>query len=151
MNDATHGIVRNLVTGDTFYAEKGKGATWNGKRIWVRPFQAATSVFMVYLGKYSATATNAVVHKTRRTRSMGCSSLEMCLVAAGLADGFYLNSDVYERSLRIVDIAASALILREAGGELYDMHGKVLDMSLDLKVRANCLAVGDMAAMRWMQ
>jgi fructose-1,6-bisphosphatase/inositol monophosphatase family enzyme len=151
MNDATHGIVRNLVTADTFYAEKGRGATWNEKRIRVRPFEQASSVFMVYLGKYSAAATNAVVHKTRRTRSMGCSSLEMCLVAAGLADGFYLNSDVYERSLRVVDIAASALILREAGGELYDMHGKVLDMSLDLKVRANCLAVGDTAAMRWVQ
>jgi fructose-1,6-bisphosphatase/inositol monophosphatase family enzyme len=117
----------------------------------VRPFDQVSSVFMVYLGKYSSAATNAVVHKTRRTRSLGCSSLEMCLVAAGLADGFYLNSDVYERSLRVVDIAASALILREAGGELYDMQGKVLDMTLDLKVRANCLAVGDAAVLEWIK
>ncbi|MCG7845248.1 MAG: hypothetical protein MIO90_07450 [Methanomassiliicoccales archaeon] len=151
MNDASHGIVRNLVTDDTFYAEKGKGATWNGRRIRVRPFDQVNSVLMVYLGKFSSAATTAVVHKTRRTRSMGCSSLEMCLVAAGLADGFYLNSDVYERSLRVVDIAASALILREAGGELYDMQGNILDMALDLKVRANCLAVGDAAALRWLQ
>jgi len=149
MNDATHGIVRNLVTGDTFYAEKGKGATWNGRPIRVRSCDMGSSVLFVYLGKFSSSATNAVVHKARRTRSMGCSSLEMCLVAAGLADGFYLNSEVYERSLRVVDIAASALILREAGGELYDMKSNILDMELDLKVRANCLAVGDSAVMRW--
>ncbi len=71
-------------------------------------------------------------------------------MAAGLADGFYLNSEVYQRALRVVDIAASALILREAGGELYDLDGNVLDMALDLEVRANCLAAGDAAMVRWL-
>jgi fructose-1,6-bisphosphatase/inositol monophosphatase family enzyme len=149
MNDATHGIVQNLVTGDLFYAERGKGATWNGRAIRVRKCQEDSSVLFVYLGKYSAATANGVLRKARRTRSMGCSSLEMCLVAAGLADGFYLHSEVYQRALRVVDIAASALILREAGGELYDLSGKVLDMDLDLNVRANCLAAGDAALLRW--
>jgi len=147
MNDATHGIVRNLVTGDTFYAEKGKGATWNDRPIHVRRCERDGSVLFVYLGKYSAATANGVLRKARRTRSLGCSSLEMCLVAAGLADGFYLHSEVYQRALRVVDIAASALVLREAGGEVYDLAGNVLDMDLDLKVRANCLAVGDRAVL----
>lgn len=149
MGDATHGIVRNLVTGDTFYAEKGKGAAWNGKPIHVRRFEPEEAVLLVYLGKFSAATANGIVHKARRTRSMGCSSLEMCLVAAGLADGFYMHSKVHHRALRVVDIAASALILREAGGELYDLEGKVLDMDLDLKCRANCVAVGDPATLGW--
>ncbi len=151
MNDATHGIVRNLVTGDIFYAERGKGATWNGRRIKVRSLDPANSVLFMYLGKFSSEAAGVLLKKVRRARSMGCSSLEMCLVAAGLADAFYMNSAVYERSLRIVDIAASALILREAGGELYDLNGNILDMTLDLKVRANCMAAGDPAALRWVQ
>lgn len=150
MNDATHGIVRNLVTGDKFYAEKGKGATWNGRPIHVRKCDRDSSVLFVYLGKFSAATANGVLRKARRTRSMGCSSLEICLVAAGLADGFYLHSEVYQRALRVVDIAASSLILREAGGELYDLDGKVLDMSLDLEVRANCLAAGDPSLLRWL-
>jgi fructose-1,6-bisphosphatase/inositol monophosphatase family enzyme len=150
MNDATHGIVQNLVTGDRFYAEKGKGATWNGRPNHVRDCDRDSSVLFVYLGKYSAATANGVLRKARRTRSMGCSSLEMCLVAAGLADGFYLHSEVYQRALRVVDIAASSLILREAGGELYDLQGNVLDMSLDLEVRANCLAAGDPALLRWL-
>ncbi len=151
MNDASQGIVRNLVTGDTFYAEKGKGATWNERPIMVRPFDQANSVLMMYLGKFSSSSSIGIVRKARRTRSLGCSSLEMCLVAAGLADGFYMNSELYERSLRVVDIAASALILREAGGELYDLKGGILDMALDLMDRANCLAVGDQTVLRWIQ
>ena len=151
MNDATDAIVRNLVTGDIFKASKGKGATWNGRTIHVRDFDPDGSVLLVYLGKFCSPASNAIVHKARRTRSMGCSSLEMCLVAAGLADGFYMNSKVYKRSLRVVDIAASALILREAGGELFDLDDNVLDMRLDLEDRANCLAVGDRAVTRWIR
>lgn len=151
MNDASHGLVRNLVTGDLFYAERGRGATWNGRSIRVRPFDQQNSVLMIYLGKYASPSCNGVVRRARRTRSLGCSSLEMCVVAAGLADGYYMNSDVYERSLRVVDIAASALILREAGGELFDPQGEVLDLALDLRSRSNCLAVGDTATLRWVQ
>jgi fructose-1,6-bisphosphatase/inositol monophosphatase family enzyme len=151
MNDATDAIVRNLVTGDTFKAIKGKGATWNGRTIHVRDFDPDNSVLMVYLGKFCSPASNAIVHKARRTRSMGCSSMEMCLVAAGLADGYYMNSKIYKRSLRVVDIAASALILREAGGEIYDLDDHILDMPLDLENRANCLAVGDPAVARWIR
>ena len=42
-----------------------------------------------------------------------------------------------------IDIAASALILREAGGEIVDLEGKVLDMPFDLVARSNFLAYGD--------
>lgn len=42
-----------------------------------------------------------------------------------------------------MDIAASYLILREAGGEVFDLSGKVLDMPLNLESRSSFLAVGD--------
>jgi len=151
MNDATHGIVRNLVTGDIFKAEKGRGAMWNGRPIHVRSLDPNNSVLLMYLGKYSSDAASLLMRRARRARSMGCSSLEICLVAAGLADGFYMNSSVHERSIRVVDIAASALILREAGGQLYRLDGGTLDMTLDLKARENFLAAGDGAILRWMQ
>ena len=35
MNGATHALIRNLATGDEYRAEKGKGATLNGKSIHV--------------------------------------------------------------------------------------------------------------------
>ena len=43
---------------------------------------------------------------------------------------------------RIVDIAAAVLILREAGGEVYDLEGNILNMHFDLEHRSNVMAVG---------
>ena len=65
------------------------------------------------------------------------------MVAKGSADGYYFNADHYDKSIRVIDIAASALILREAGGEIVDLSGNRLDMPFDLKVRSNFLAYGD--------
>jgi fructose-1,6-bisphosphatase/inositol monophosphatase family enzyme len=45
--------------------------------------------------------------------------------------------------IRIVDIAASCLILREAGGEVTDLQGGKLDMEFSLDDRRNFLAYGD--------
>jgi fructose-1,6-bisphosphatase/inositol monophosphatase family enzyme len=67
----------------------------------------------------------------------------MCLVAGGMADGFYFNCRDQRKKMRIVDIAASALILREAGGEVYGIDGGILDMKFSLNDRVNFLAVGE--------
>jgi NAD+ kinase len=65
----------------------------------------------------------------------------MALVALGTADGFLMQSENYKHSIRIVDIAASSLILREAGGEVYDLNGNIFNMPPNLEYRANFLAV----------
>ena len=121
MSDITHGLVRNLVSGDIFYAEKGKGAWLNGKRLSTRKFVRESSMFLAFVGNAVSQETWKVVGVPRRIRSLGCASLEMCWVARGEADGFYFNCSDREKRMRIVDIAASALILREAGGELYGL------------------------------
>jgi fructose-1,6-bisphosphatase/inositol monophosphatase family enzyme len=138
-------LVMNLVTGDTFYAEKGKGAFLNGTRIHVRKYVPHSSTFLCYLGKYSTSDTLELMRQARRSRSLGCASLEMCLVAQGKVDAYYLNCEVLERAIRVVDIAASALILWEAGGEIVDMNDHPLDMPLNLRDRRNYLAYGDEA------
>jgi len=143
MSDVTHGLVRNLVNRDIYYAEKGKGAWLNGHRINTKRFHRPSSLFLAFVGNRTSPATWKVVEFPRRIRSLGCASLEMCFVAGGRADGFYFNCEEYDKRMRIVDIAASALILREAGGELYDLDGKVLDMEFSLGDRANFLALGD--------
>lgn len=69
--------------------------------------------------------------------------MEMALVAQGRFDAYYFNTEVYEKGIRVVDIAASALILREAGGDIVDLKGRRLDMPFDLSARSNFLAYGD--------
>lgn len=139
------GLVQNLVTGDTYCAERGKGAYLNDERIQTRPFPPHRSVFLVYLGKYSSAENFDTARAAVRARALGCASLEMCLLAEGKADAYYMNCEVYEKSIRVVDIAASALILREAGGEVVDLMGRPLDLRFDLQDRSNFLAYGDAA------
>jgi fructose-1,6-bisphosphatase/inositol monophosphatase family enzyme len=143
MSNVEAGLVRNLVSNEIFYAEKGKGALRDGKKMRVRGYSKDDSAFLVYLGKYAHDDSLKVARASTRTRSLGCASLEMCMVAEGRLDAYYMNCEVHEKSIRVVDIAASALILREAGGGLVNLKGKELDMPFDLRARSNFLAFGD--------
>lgn len=143
LSNVTHGLVKNLVNGETYFAEKGKGATLNGKKIMTRSFKRSESLFLAYVGMKVGQATWKMAEVPRRVRSLGCASLEMCHLARGKADGFYFNCDDFSKRMRIVDIAASSLILRESGGEVYDLRGNALDMNFTLDDRVNFLALGD--------
>ncbi len=136
------GYIRNLATGDAYWAEKGKGAFKNGKPIHVREPNFKELFLMNYIGKYAHPDAFAISKKCMSSRWLGCSSLEIVLVAEGEADAFIMNSENYVHCERVVDIAAAVLILREAGGEIYDLQGDVLDMPFDLEHRSNTVAVG---------
>ncbi|MCJ7561831.1 MAG: hypothetical protein MUO84_02330 [Thermoplasmata archaeon] len=143
MSDADHALVKNLYTGDTYYARRGGGAELNGHRITVSKYNRDDSVFLMFDGRDTAPVSAKVKELATRVRTMGCASLEMCLVAQGAVQAHYMNCLRHERKIRIVDIAASTLILREAGGEVCDLKGKRLDMELTLDDRRNFLAYGD--------
>jgi fructose-1,6-bisphosphatase/inositol monophosphatase family enzyme len=53
--------------------------------------------------------------------------------------------------MRVVDIAASTLILREAGGEVFNDTYDILDMNFELKARTNVIAVGDLKALEYLK
>jgi len=143
MSDVTHGLVRNLANGETYYAERGNGAWLDDSPIRIRPFVMEKSLMLAYIGNETDSTTWKLMDKARRVRSLGCASLEMCHVARGRADCFYFNCLDFSKRMRIVDIAASTLILREAGGEVYDLTGKPLDIEFSLDDRANLFALGD--------
>lgn len=143
MSDCDHALVRNLHSGDTYYARRGGGAELNGHRIAVSKFNRDDSIFLMFDGRDVAPESEKVKAVASRVRTMGCASLEMCLVAQGSAQAHYMNCTKRSRMIRIVDIAASCLILREAGGEVVDLTGKKLDMELSLDDRKNFLAYGD--------
>jgi NAD+ kinase len=98
---------------------------------------------MIYMGNGAHPSSFELAKRVKSSRAYGCASLEMILVAEGEADGFLMYAERYSRAIRVVDIAASALVLREAGGEIYDLEGKVLDMDFDIGSRSNFVAFGD--------
>jgi len=143
LSDVHTGLVRNLVAGSTYFAQRGKGAMLDGRPIHVGPFRRDRSFVLVWMGDSADPATYTLVQKIVRIRSLGCASLELCLVAQGGADAYVMRCLDYAKRIRVVDIAAGALILREAGGEVYDEARRPLEMAFDLGERANLLAIGD--------
>ncbi|MGD9962608.1 MAG: inositol monophosphatase family protein [Thermoplasmata archaeon] len=143
MSDCDHALVKNLYSGDTYYARRGGGAELNGHRMAVSKYDRDGSIFIMFDGRDVAPETEKVKALASRVRTMGCASLEMCLVAQGSVQAHYMNCTRRSRMIRIVDIAASCLVLREAGGEVVDLQGGKLDMKLSLDDRKNFLAYGD--------
>ena len=81
----------------------------------------------------------------RKVRMSGCSSFDLCLIATGALDAFIDNNfPGHERSC---DIAAAALVLREAGGILLNPDGTDRKIARPgpeaLRDYAGLVAVGD--------
>ena len=73
--------------------------------------------------------------KYDKFRSLGCASMEMCMVAVGALD-FYVVTDEY---LRITDIAASSLIVLESGGFVTNIQGNKIKLNLNLDDRTSVI------------
>lgn len=147
LSGLTHAMVYDPLRGDVYYAERGKGATLNGEPIRTRSLSDGSTLFLVNIGERAHPDSYKVAASARRCRSLGSSSMELCLVARGAANLFYMNSDEDAR-VRIVDIAAGVLIVREAGGLVVDMDREPLELPLSTAARANFIAAGDEAVLK---
>jgi fructose-1,6-bisphosphatase/inositol monophosphatase family enzyme len=142
-SDVEEAMVYNLVSGDAYQAVKGEGATMNGRSISTRPYTEEDSLYVLYSGNSASDRAHRLTTMPRRVRSLGSAALELCMVAQGCADLFF--QDGYP--LRITDLAAPGLIVREAGGEMYTSACELLEMRLSLEDREEILAVGDPTAL----
>lgn len=143
LNDVEYAAVQNIITGDLYSAEKDEGARLNNKKITVKKYSSQFPSLLCYVGHYVHQDTLGKIRKCAPIRSLGCASIEMCMVADGSFDAYYYNTDLYSKNIRVVDIAASSLILREAGGEIVDLDGNLLDIPFDLNVRSGFVAYND--------
>ncbi len=135
ISDVEYGIVKNIPTGDLFTAEKHHGAFLNTMPIRVCEVPPKDILSSISLGKSSTKKAHALA-KQGYVRSLGSASLEMCMVAIGALDYYFVGKDI----MRVIDIAASTLIIREAGGLVKTMEGKDLDMGFDLGERTSVVA-----------
>jgi len=123
---AEHGVVqqafvRNLASGETFTAVKGKYARCDGKPISVSSIsQLDESAMSVYGRKFDPTRMMQLGQKIRRWRLLGASALELCYIGCGRIDGFV---DL-RGTLRVTDAAAGMLVCTEAGGTVTDLEGR---------------------------
>jgi fructose-1,6-bisphosphatase/inositol monophosphatase family enzyme len=135
ISDVEYGIVKNIPTGDIFTAEKKHGAFFNGNRIGTPEVPDKEPLSSLALGKNYDKVTLSLARKDK-VRSLGSASLEMCMVAIGALDYYVIGKEY----IRVVDIAASSLVLREAGGIVTNILGEELDMPFDLNERSSVVA-----------
>lgn len=137
LNGIEFGIVRSIPYGTTYWAERGKGATRDGKPIHTRrmdPDEVLLAAALDYEDNLRLPGGRSV-----HMRDLGSAALEMCLVAQGSLDGFFSTQEL----IRVVDIAASTLILREAGGHVFGLDKKPLNVPFDVRRKFPLIAVGD--------
>ncbi|MDD1699543.1 MAG: bifunctional fructose-bisphosphatase/inositol-phosphate phosphatase [Methanoregula sp.] len=128
-------FVRNLASGETFTAIKGKYARCNGKSIHVSDVSRLDQCAMsVYGRKFDTTRMMELGQKIRRWRLLGASALELCYIGCGRIDGFV---DLRE-TLRVTDAAAGMLVCSEAGGKVTDLDGKSIHFPNEVTI-GRCL------------
>jgi myo-inositol-1(or 4)-monophosphatase len=117
------GYVRDLAHGDTFTAQRGRGAFLNTRPIRVSPVESLEqSAMSIYGKKFDPAQVLHLGEKIRRWRLLGASALELAYVGSGRIDAFI---DL-RRTLRVTDAAAGMLICEEAGGVVSDLEGRPL-------------------------
>lgn len=121
-----HGVVYDPLRQELFTASRGQGAQLDDRRIRVSkrtqmrqsliatgfPYRGKDQLIDDYLGMLKE-----VIKQSTGVRRTGSAALDLCYVAGGRVDGFW------EMDLKKWDIAAGALILKEAGGRISDYRG----------------------------
>ncbi len=125
------GVVYNPIQDELFFAEKGKGAFLNHTRIHVstRAELSRAVIGACYGAKNQEAVQRAVrlyaklkLQATRMTRQFGSAALELCYVAAGRIEAFEMSD------LNAYDVAAGAIIAKEAGATVTDFSGKLFTL-----------------------
>src|SRR5574341_1195053 len=112
------------IHGNTYCAERGKGAFLNGERIGGKKRGARPKpVVSIYSYGVPHVPPGLIeLEKSIIVRALGSIALDMCFVADGTLDGLIDTRGLVSG----YDIMASALILKEAGGLLTNLRGEVI-------------------------
>ena len=115
---------------DWFFAQRGKGATLNGKPI--RVSETTTLEDALILTGFPHDRRKNVRHfmdilevflnESRGVLRLGSAAIDLAYVACGRAEAFY------EEHLSPWDVAAGALIVQEAGGKITGLQDDTTDL-----------------------
>lgn len=126
------GIVYNPFLDQVFYAERGKGAYADGRRIAVSKIDSlheslisvGTSPYTKEYARNDFGILSRIFERCQDIRRGGSAALDMAYVACGITEAYY------ERKLKPWDYAAAKIILEEAGGKLTDFSGNPVPVGM---------------------
>jgi myo-inositol-1(or 4)-monophosphatase len=123
------GVIYDPVRDELFTAERGQGATLNGRRIQVSQTRSLNSALLCTgfpydvreRSEFARHFTNFIMN-AQAVRRDGSAALDLAYVACGRFDGFW------EEGLHPWDVAAGVLLIEEAGGRASDYDGAAFDI-----------------------
>jgi myo-inositol-1(or 4)-monophosphatase len=144
MADVEFAYVFDFGAAEEFVAERGDGATLDGRRVEVRPDGERLEILGLESAEPGRTlaALGPLDGRVFRLRVVGSIAIAACYVAAGRFDGM-----LSLRPCRSVDAAAAQLIVREAGGTIAFGDLGLADARLDLEARYPIAAAAGERAM----
>jgi myo-inositol-1(or 4)-monophosphatase len=123
------GVIYDPVRDELFTAERGQGATLNGRRIQVSQTNNLNSALLCTgfpydvreRSEFARHFTNFIM-KAQAVRRDGSAALDLAYVACGRFDGFW------EEGLHPWDVAGGVLMIEEAGGRVSHYDGAAFDI-----------------------
>ncbi|MFI5404678.1 MAG: inositol monophosphatase family protein [Candidatus Gagatemarchaeaceae archaeon] len=141
--DITHAFIRDLVTGDAFYAERGRGATKNGVKLRTSKTMVLSSAVVgidISMAEHGMLRRiEPLIRGAKRQVHYGANALELCYLADGRIDA---SIDLRKR-MRITDFAAGFLIAKEAGATITGDGQAGLRPAFDLRDRFSYFATAN--------
>lgn len=123
--EVAFGVVYDPMMNELFTAEKGKGATLNGKKTGVSTIGELGKSLLATGFPYDLRSSkdnnldrfSEFSLKAQAIRRAGSAALDLCYIASGRFDGYW------EMKLKPWDVAAGSLIVSESGGAVTDFSG----------------------------
>ncbi|MEX2720400.1 MAG: inositol monophosphatase family protein [Candidatus Wukongarchaeota archaeon] len=144
LRDVETAIVTDIFHNVTYTAQKNKGAFKNGEGI--KPSETSDleeALIGVDLNTFRieelVAKLEGLFKRGKHFRHFGANALDICYVADGSTDAFI---DIRGK-LRVTDMAASYLILREAGGIMVSPEGEELNVPLEPTQRLSFIAAAN--------
>ena len=126
-NEILSGLIFDPIKDEMFFAEKDKGAFLNNQRLRVSKKNSLDECLF-------SSNHEGVKFSNLNMRCSGSAALDLAYVAAGRLDGFFHNR------IKIWDIAAGTLMIKEAGGIVNDLDGFDID---NIDIKASSTAIND--------
>lgn len=123
--EVTTALVYNPITDESFWAEKGRGAWVQSERLRVSGRRDLTEALVAtgipFAGHGNIAQWSrifgAIAPEVAGIRRFGSAALDLAWVAAGRFDAYW------ESDLKVWDVAAGLLLVKEAGGFVTDFRG----------------------------
>jgi len=144
------GIV-DLVRGELFYAERGKGVSVDGEPVSLGPSGKRLRDSCVSINlrlqdlRYGSAMLN-LLRTIRYPRFLGSAALETAYVALGRVDAFVAPAP----RLRSYDCLPSLLIVQEAGGYFQTLNRDLKDADLSEPLRLSYVAARSRPLVNWL-